>query len=470
MTKIHPVILCGGVGTRLWPLSRERQPKQFQPVNADGITFFQSTVQRHAGRSFDRPVVLVNRHHLGTVNRQLRTILTDALVISEPVSRNTGPALLAAALVLYEQDPQAVLLALPSDHVIDGDLEPALAEALPAANDGLIVTLGIKPRYPESGYGYIVDGGPYLGYGGVRTAARFVEKPPVEIAESMIAGGGSYWASGISLFRADTLIEEYARIAPETLEAVRLAKSRAELTGAGLALDEETFARSRNASTESAIFETTDKMALLPADVQWDDVGAWSAFHAIGQKDTGGNVASGDVLLLDTTNSYVRGGNKLIAVVGVSDLIVVDTPDALLVTTRASAQKVKKVVEALAKTARPEVVDHRWISTDWGGVGIISEGGGYRIRQLVLNARGTVLFEARPASRSLLTIAEGAAQIQTESGIVELDVGQTFEIGTQTRAVLTNIGIKSLQVIEVVSDVGRKTSDLSTVATELELG
>ena len=178
MTHVNPVILCGGVGTRLWPLSRQHQPKQFQPINSEGTTFFQATVQRHSGRLFGKPIVLVNERHLSTVSRQLRMIMTDAMVIGEPVSRNTGPALLAAALYLHDEDPDAVLLALPSDHVIDGSLEPSIAAALPAVKDGLIVTFGIAPRYPESGYGYIIDGGPYIGYDGVRKAARFCRFPP----------------------------------------------------------------------------------------------------------------------------------------------------------------------------------------------------------------------------------------------------------------------------------------------------
>ncbi|MDB5612615.1 MAG: hypothetical protein JWQ22_268 [Devosia sp.] len=456
MSTINPVILCGGIGTRLWPLSREQQPKQFQPISADGITFFQATVQRHAGRVFGKPVVLVNHRHMSTVNRQMRALMTEAMVIGEPVSRNTGPALLAASLYLYDENPDAVLLALPSDHVIDGDLEPSMVAALPAVKDGLIVTFGIAPRYPESGYGYIIDGGPYVGYDGVRKAARFIEKPVVQVAEALIAEGGAYWASGISLFRADTLIEEYRRIAPDTLRAVREAKRLAERSGSGVMLEATSFAQASNESTEMAIFEHTELMTLFPAEVQWDDVGAWSAFHTIGAKDATGNVSSGDVVLVDTENSYIRGGNKLVAVVGLSDVIVVDTPDALLVTSRSASQKVKKVVEMLAKTSRPEVVDHRWINTDWGRIGTISEGGGYSIRQMVLNPGGTVLFESKSTQKSLLTIAEGIAQIRTEAGVQELGIGATFEVGPQVRAALTNPGVVMLQVIEVNCEIGSR--------------
>jgi mannose-1-phosphate guanylyltransferase/mannose-6-phosphate isomerase len=456
MSTINPVILCGGIGTRLWPLSREQQPKQFQPINADGVTFFQATVERHAGRLFGTPVVLVNHRHMSTVNRQMRALMSDAMVIGEPVSRNTGPALLAASLYLYDENPDAVLLALPSDHVIDGDLEPSMAAALPAVNDGLIVTFGIAPRYPESGYGYIIDGGPYFGYEGVRKAARFIEKPVVQIAEALIAEGGAYWASGISLFRADTLIEEYRRIAPDTLRAVQEAKRLAQRVDTGVVLEATAFAQASNESTESAIFEHTELMTLFPADVQWDDVGAWSAFHTIGTKDSTGNVSSGDVVLVDTENSYIRGSNKLVAVVGLSDVIVVDTPDALLVTSRSASQKVKKVVEMLAKTARPEIVDHRWLNTDWGRIGTISEGGGYSIRQMVLNPGGTVLFESKSTQKSLLTVAEGIAQIRTEAGVQELSVGSTFEVGPQVRAALTNPGVVMLQVIEVNCEIGSK--------------
>jgi mannose-1-phosphate guanylyltransferase/mannose-6-phosphate isomerase len=453
MSKIIPVILCGGIGTRLWPLSRSQHPKQFQPIDETGVTFFQSTVQRHAGKMYDEPLICVSVGHVPTVSRQLRTIKVPASVIAEPVSRNTGAALLAAALTSIRHDPEAVLLALPSDHVITGDFDQAVVSSLAAVNDGLIVTFGIEPRYPESGYGYIIDGGSFIGYDQVRRVARFIEKPATDVASSLIEAGGAYWASGISMFRADTLICEFQRFAPESYDAVVSAVARGASANEVLILHEDSYALAASASTESTIFEKTDRIALRAAPIQWDDVGAWSAFHNIGLKGDGGNVSSGDVVTIDTENSYIRGSNRLIAVVGMTDVVIVDTPDALLVTTRQACQNVKKVVERLIESSRPEVVDHRWQITDWGRVGTLSQGGGYLLKQIVLNEGMTVLFEPVAGRRSLITIAEGIGYVKINGIQNEVAAGATIEIGPQMRAAMSNAGTIPLQAIEVSCDV-----------------
>ncbi len=252
MNAIHPVILCGGVGTRLWPLSRSQQPKQFQPIDAEGtITFFQTTVQRHRGEFFHDPVVSVASGHLGTVRRQLRDIQRNARIIAEPVARNTGPAVLSAALLIARTDPDAVLLICPSDHVIDGDLNGRVRASWKAAMDGLIVTFGIKPRYNETGYGYIMDGGEFSNYRGVHRAERFVEKPNAQVAQSLIETGLAYWASGISLMRADTVIEEYRRFDPVTFGAVSASLANAEMDDGALLLEEVSFGTAESLPTET---------------------------------------------------------------------------------------------------------------------------------------------------------------------------------------------------------------------------
>ena len=454
MNAIHPVILCGGVGTRLWPLSRAEQPKQFQPIDQEGsVTFFQTTVQRHGGELFHDPIVSVAQSHLGTVRRQLRDVQRNARIIAEPVARNTGPAVLSAALLIARTDPDAVMLICPSDHVISGDLNTRIRESHKAAHDGLIVTFGIKPRYNETGYGYIIDGGEYSNYRGVHRAERFVEKPNAQTAQDLIETGLAYWASGISLMRADTVIEEYRRFDPVTFGAVSAGLAEAEIAEGAYILEATSFGSAESLPTERAVFEKSKTVALAPADVEWDDVGAWAAFHTIGKKSADGNVVSGDVMMINSTDSYVRGSDRLIAVVGVDNLVVVDTHDALLVTTKDQSQDVKKIVEQLKAQNRREAVDHTFGATDWGKQGKLAAGAGYTLRHLTVNPGSTLPVESGSNFRRLMVVASGSGTLQMGTRKRELKAGATFEIGAEQSASVTNDGTGPMQVIEVACHV-----------------
>lgn len=454
MNAIHPVILCGGVGTRLWPLSRSQQPKQFQPIDQDGsITFFQTTVQRHRGELFHDPIVSVAAGHLGTVRRQLRDVQRNARIIAEPVARNTGPAVLSAALLIARTDPDAVMLICPSDHVIDGDLNARVRESWKAAMDGLIVTFGIKPRYNETGYGYIIDGGEYSNYRGVHRAERFVEKPNAQTAQTLIETGLAYWASGISLMRADTVIEEYRRFDPVTFGGVSAALANAEIDEGALLLEEVSFGTAESLPTERAVFEKSKTVALAPADVEWDDVGAWAAFHTIGKKTDDGNVVTGDVMMVNSRDTYVRGSDRLVAVVGVDNLVVVDTKDALLVTTRDQSQDVKRVVEQLKAQNRREADDHVFGATDWGKQGKLASGAGYTLRHLTVNPGATLPIESGNEFRRMLVVASGAGTLQMGSRRRDVKAGATFEIGPEQSASVTNDGTGPMQVIEVACHI-----------------
>ena len=408
MNAIHPVILCGGVGTRLWPLSRSQQPKQFQPIDADStITFFQTTVQRHRGDLFHDPLVSVSTGHLATVRRQLRDVQRNARIIAEPVARNTGPAVLASALLASRTDPDALILICPSDHVISGDLNGRVRESMKAANDGLIVTFGIKPRYNETGYGYIIDGGEFSNYRGVHRAEKFIEKPNAQTAQTLIETGTAYWASGISLMRAGTVIEEYRRFDPVTFGAVNASLLNAAIEDGALLLEEASFGSAESLPTERAVFEKSKSVALAPTDVEWDDVGAWAAFHTIGKKTEDGNVVTGDVMMVNSQNSYVRAGKRLVAVVGVQNLVVVDTEDALLVTTRDQSQDVKKVVEQLKAQNRKEADDHAFGTTDFGRQGTLAQGAGYQLRHLTVNPGATLPIDSGDEFRRMMVVASG---------------------------------------------------------------
>lgn len=410
MTRIHPLIVCGGKGTRLWPLSRTKSPKQFQRVSGpDSLTFFQTAVQRHRGPHYHEPCIVTGVQHRGTVAQQLRDIQSSARVICEPAGRNTGPAVLAAAYTLAMYDPNAIMVVIPADHVIEGPLTETIAACLPGAQAGHIVTFGIPPRYAETGFGYILDAGS-LGEdaGPLRRVGGFIEKPPLEEAEALIETGKAFWASGLSMFAARTIIAEYERFDPDSAAQVARAVQEATQEPDALYLAAEPFLQADSKPTEQAVFEQTDKIALAPLHVSWDDVGSWLAMYNISPKNTDGNVLQGDVIAQKSHNTMVRADTRLVSVVGLSDIIVVDTPDALLVARMDDSQSVKKVVEELKSKARPEAERHA-------------------------NAKPTMVPIPMPADLDKL--------IETDRfhlGTAEVGVGRTIELepGPATRQVI----------------------------------
>ncbi|MCK7614164.1 mannose-1-phosphate guanylyltransferase [Roseibium sediminicola] len=463
MSKIHPLILCGGVGTRLWPLSRSNSPKQFQPINGAGSqTFFQATVARHMAEGFHKPLISVSDRYLSTVKRQLAELKTDASIIAEPVARNTGPAVLASAFFLHERDPDAVMAVLPSDHVIHGDLNRTLSDMLPAALDGRIALFGIEPAYPETGYGYIVDGGACSRHEGVRLVSHFVEKPPLETAQALISEQNAFWASGVSLFSAGVIISEYEKIDPQTYRAVKTAYAKAKDHGTHVSLCKENFTRANSGPTEGVIFEKTDRAVLAPAGVIWNDVGAWNAFHTIGDKDDDGNVLNGDVLCVETSNSYIRGsGSKLIATVGVSDLVVVDTDDALLITTRDNSQKVKAVITALQDQGRCEIVDHRVSRTNWGQFARLESGDAYRLNMLKLDPQASVSLPADDGCYRLFTASEGEGLFKSGAVVKRLRPGDVADLRAGEAGSIRNRGETTLTLMEVQYDVAPELAEPS---------
>ena len=359
MMKINPIILSGGMGSRLWPMSRIRQPKQFQAVDGEGgLSFFQETVLRHRGPAFNDPVVVASAAEENLLEEQLGAIDADARLIGEPVGRNTGPAVLAAALSLAQDDPGALMLVLPSDHAISGNLNSTVINMTAGAADGRIVVFGIVPRHPETGFGYITAGPGIAGHDGLHEVDSFIEKPSQDLAESLIAEGKTFWASGISLMRADVLIAEFARYHFETLAAVRAALAAGAPSRRGVVLDAEAFSKAENEPTERLIFERSNLVSVAPTDVEWNDVGAWTAVHSMGRKSAAGNVESGHVMCIDTRNSLIRATDRLVTVIGLEGVIIVDTADALLVTDHKNAQRVKEAVSKLKADGRVEVVSH----------------------------------------------------------------------------------------------------------------
>lgn len=353
MSVIVPAILCGGVGTRLWPLSRTARPKQFHPLTTER-SLLAETLLRGASAPGSKGAVLIAGESMRQLAREeaANTGMLGARIVLEPQGKNTAPAAALAAFAALDVDPDAIVLMLPSDHHV-GDL-PAFGAAVSAgaelAADDRIVTFGIRPNEPHTGYGYITAGdrlGP--GY----AVARFVEKPKLDAAKALLEAGGNYWNSGIYMFRARFYLDELKRLAPDMLTHAEAAWTNGRNDGDVRLLDAAAWAQSPSDSIDYAVAEKTDRAAVVPVDMAWNDVGSWAALHEIAA--TGDEtVTIGDVIAIDSKRSYVRAEKRLVALVGVDDVIVVETEDAVLILPRERAQDVKKIVETLAAAARKD--------------------------------------------------------------------------------------------------------------------
>ncbi|ONF95841.1 mannose-1-phosphate guanylyltransferase/mannose-6-phosphate isomerase [Sphingomonas jeddahensis] len=348
MTSIVPVILSGGSGTRLWPMSTPERPKQMLPLTAEQ-TMLQLTAARACGERYDAPIVVANARHTDMIEEQLAAIgCRPQALILEPMGRNTAPAIALAALCAT--NASAPLLVMPSDHVIE-DVEAfraAIESALPMVEEGWLVTFGITPDAPETGYGYIKIGEPIAP--GVNRVDRFVEKPPRATAEEMLASGGYAWNGGIFLFRADYFLDALAQHEPAMLEAVRRSVAEGERSGTHIRPSTRAFAEATSQSIDYAVMEKSDRVAVVPVTMGWNDVGSWDALHAISTADASGNAIRGEVIALDTNNCLVRSDGLRIAMVGVSDLIVVASGNDVLILPRGRSQEVKTLLEAIKGT------------------------------------------------------------------------------------------------------------------------
>ena len=333
-SKLYPVVLCGGAGSRLWPMSRQLLPKQFLPLVSER-TMLQETVERLRGLAGAEPPTVVSNHeHRFLVAEQLRAInAAPRAQILEPIGRNTAPAVAVAALALERADPDAVMLVLPADHLIR-DVETfhlAIRKAAAAARAGFLVTFGIRPDHAATGYGYIEGGEPIADHDSVFHVARFVEKPDAATARKFLERGTFAWNSGMFVFGARRYLEELGRHAPEMLAACRAAWEKAATDLDFVRLDEASFAACPADSIDYAVMEKTDAAAVVPVDIGWSDVGSWATLWEVGEKDASGNVLRGDVHLQAAENCYVRAESRMVSVLGLSDAVVVETDDAVLV-------------------------------------------------------------------------------------------------------------------------------------------
>ncbi|MBM3523577.1 MAG: mannose-1-phosphate guanylyltransferase/mannose-6-phosphate isomerase [Alphaproteobacteria bacterium] len=450
---IHPVILSGGAGTRLWPLSREQYPKQLLPL-ASERSMIQDTVARVGGPGFARPIVVCNNDHRFIIAEQLRELdVTPAAILLEPVARNTTAAVAAAAAHLAAHDPGGLLLVLPSDHVIQ-DREAFLAATMRAADAaavGRLVTFGITPTGPETGYGYIRQGAPLDGHPGTFVVERFVEKPDLKTAQGYLAAGGWSWNSGMFMLPITGFRAELARHAGAVAEAVDAAVARSRTDLDFVRLDAESFARAPSISIDYAVMEKTDRAAVVPAKLGWSDVGAWSALWEIGARDTDGNVTLGDVQVEGTRNSYLRAEHGLLAAIGVEDMVIVALKDAVLVARRDEVQNVKTIVDRLKKAGRTEATAQPRIYRPWGSYETIDAGRRFQVKRLIVNPGQRLSLQKHAQRAEHWVVVQGAARVTRDEDILTLRENMSIDIPVGCVHRLENPGVEPLHLIEVQS-------------------
>ena len=448
---ITPVILSGGVGSRLWPVSREGRPKQFLPIGG-ARSMLQQTQLRLAGIETAPAVVVCNEAHRFLVAEQFREIGEQpGAIILEPAGRNTAPAIALAAQQAIGGDPDALLLVLPADHHIaapDAFLA-AVEQGLGAAAAGYLVTFGVVPTGPETGYGYIRGGSEAAP--GVLKLDRFVEKPDVTTAQGYLAEGDYYWNSGMFLLRAGTYLELLAQQQPAMYDACQGAMAAARRDMDFLRPDAETFLASPSDSIDYAVMEHTDRGAVVPLDCGWSDIGSWSALCEVGEADGDGNVVEGDVLAQDTRNSYIRGESRLVATLGVDNLVVVETPDAVLVANRNKVQDVKAIVTALKAADRSEATVHQRVFRPWGSYESLVVAEGFQVKRIIVQPGQTLSLQKHFHRAEHWIVVRGTAEVTRGEETFSLTADQSTYIPLETVHRLANPGQTALELIEVQS-------------------
>ena len=455
MSELKIVLLSGGSGTRLWPLSREAHPKQFLPLLGEQ-SLLQATWLRVRDLPGARaPLVVANEEHRFMVAEQLRQVgaTPDALIL-EPVGRNTAPAIAVAAIRAMADGNDPVLLVLPSDHVIRDEavFRAAVLAALPAAEDNALVAFGIVPTAPETGYGYILAKGSKSSTGnGTRPVERFVEKPDLATATSYLASGDYFWNSGMFLFRASCYLEELAHFAPEMLASCRAAIANARVDNDFLRLDRAAFEACPSDSIDYAVMEKTAHAFVLPIDVGWNDVGSWSALWEIAEQDADGNAHRGDVLSVDTRNTLAWSENRLVALIGLDDIVVVDTDDALLVAHRERVQDVKQIVAQLKHDARPHTRVHRKVYRPWGSYDGIESGPGFQVKRITVKPGASLSLQMHHHRAEHWVVVSGSARVTCDERVFDLGANQSTFIPLGSKHRLENIAAEPLELIEVQS-------------------
>ncbi|KHD05080.1 hypothetical protein PN36_30820 [Candidatus Thiomargarita nelsonii] len=450
---LTPVILSGGVGSRLWPLSRESYPKQLLAL-VGNHTLLQNTVTRLEGLAdLSSPLMVCNESHRFLVAEQLRNIdISPAHIILEPVGRNTAPAAAVAALTAIADEPEALLLLLPADHLIAN--APAFREAItagvPLAQANYLVTYGIVPNRPETGYGYI-NATDFIEDSIALSIKRFVEKPDIDTAQHYVDSGEYYWNSGMFLFKASQYLKELEAFAPKMLQACRQAIDNADQDKYFLRLDSATFKASPSDSIDYAVMEHTKAGVVIPLDAGWNDVGAWSSLWEVSEQDSEGNVIQGDILTENVRNSYLRAEHRLLTAIGVEDLMIVETADAVLVAHKDHVQDVKQIVSRLKASERTEAELHSKVFRPWGSYECIDAEDRFQVKRITVNPGASLSLQMHYHRSEHWIVVKGTARITQDDKNVILTENQSTYIPLGIKHRLENPGKLPLELIEVQS-------------------
>ncbi|MAZ25418.1 MAG: mannose-1-phosphate guanylyltransferase/mannose-6-phosphate isomerase [Porticoccaceae bacterium] len=442
---ICAVIMAGGSGTRLWPMSRATHPKQFLALNGKR-TMLQKTIGRLDRFTLDASVTICNEEHRFFVAEQLREIDRLGSIILEPVGRNTAPAVALAALKTISEDP--LLLVLSADHDIqDQDaFEKSVTNAIPLAESGKLVTFGIVPTEPNASYGYIKRGcdlvGGYL-------VEKFIEKPSIEVANDYVSSGQYYWNSGMFLFRASQYLSQLKKFRPEIYQVCKTAMQSADFDLDFLRVRKKVFSECPSESIDYAVMENTSDAVVVPMDAGWSDIGSWSSLWNVSEKDKNDNAVLGDVLLHNVNDCYVRSDNKLVAAVGVKDLVIVSTADAVMVAQKDSVQDVKEIVAQLKLDSRDEWELHREVYRPWGKYDSVDIGSGYQVKRLTVNPGAKLSVQLHYHRSEHWVVVAGTATVHYGGESIDLEVNQSTYHGKEVVHALENRGQLPLELIEV---------------------